>query len=104
MDATDTNTIKQQIQDLQSVVGELIDLKTGNPWPNTTKEQLLYAIEEINKIQSIYDRRAKERESLNREFGLSSIDIKKVGSNMSRINKKYGGNVFPKWFLEIFGA
>lgn len=92
------------MQCLKEIVSELIDIDTGIPKPGTNKEQLLYAIQEIRKVQSIYDKRIEDRVKLNEEFRATSKRIKSVGCNMSRINNKYGGKVFPKWFLEMFGA
>jgi len=104
LDTKSAETVKTQTADLKSIVAELIDLKSGKPKPGATKAQMLFAIDQIRKIQSTYDERAQAHEALNREVSEAQSDVVEVRHMAQRINKKYGGNVYPKWFMKMLGC
>lgn len=104
LDTKNTETIKSQITDLKAIVSELIDIKTGKPKPGATKAQMQFAIDQIRNIQSTYDERAKAHEALARETNEAQGQVVEVRALATKINKKYGGNVYPKWFMKMLGC
>ena len=102
IDTKNAETIKIQLEELKSIVSELIDTKTGLPKPNTTKTQILFAIEQIRYIQSIYDERAQAHEELNEDVEKSKSKISEVTGMMQEVKRKYG-NIYPDWAFKMFG-
>jgi hypothetical protein len=107
IDAQNTEAIKNQLADLKSIVAELIDVAPDGsaiPRPGVTKKQMIYAIEQIREIQSIYDERIAEHKKLIKEISEGQELMMEVRSQARYINDKYGGEVYPEWYLKVLGA
>lgn len=103
IDEKNVSKSQEQIATLREIVGGLIDLDTGLPLKGVTKEQMLYAIQEINKVKAIYEERASARQAINDEVEAGSWEVAESLYTMQEVNKKRG-NIYPKWFLKVFGA
>jgi ribosomal protein L17 len=105
IDTTNAKTIDAQLKSLQSIADELITIdKTGvaHPKPGVTKEQMLYAIEQISHIASIYEERVNAHLQLQKESRELQKTATEVGNLAEKINKKYGGKIYPEWFMKLF--
>lgn len=107
LDTTSEAAIDGQVKFLQGIADDLIVIDASGKVkakPGVTPEQMLYAIEQIRKIQAIYDERAKAHRALAREIDVARKDAAELRDMTEKMNKKYGGKMFPKWYLKMLGC
>lgn len=103
LDTSNVEALDAQLKNLTAIAEELIDIKTGKAKSGTNKKQLLYAIEQINKIRAIYDERLAAHAELKKEREEYRAQEQELSQLLSEDQKEFG-NVFSDWFYDVFGV
>jgi predicted nucleic acid-binding Zn-ribbon protein len=104
-DLTPPEVIDRQVEQLKSLINELIEVKDGKyvAKPGVSQEKLSYALAELQKINSSYERIAKERESYFSEVTKLNKNVQKVQSQAMYLMERLGSNFFPNWYKKFLG-
>ena len=86
-----------QLSDLKKIVYDLITI-SGEPKSGVTKEQLSYALSELEKIRDSFREMEAGRVSLNKELDEHSKSVENLRNGSKYFLDKYGKDFYPKWY------
>jgi NAD-dependent DNA ligase len=97
--------INDQVKELKKIVDDLIivseDGVTAKAKPGVKTAQILYAVQEVEKITKTFNEMAARRKEYNKELDGICKKVDKAKETTKYFLDKYGENFYPSWYKKM---